>query len=156
MKEQKNVQALRHVMDAFRQGDSQSFIDLLSDDVDFQHPMPHEIWPWAGKQRGKAAVEQAFAGLAATVHFEMFEPREFIAQGDQVAVLVFERARVKATNISIDNHYVHVYTNEKRPNCADAHLRRYRSYNSGSRTESLGVNQRISRRPRAISQLTFH
>jgi len=110
MNEQKNVQALQHVMDAFRRGDSQPFIDLLSDDIDFQHPMPHEIWPWAGKRRGKAAVEQAFAGLAATVHIEMFEPREFIAQGDKVAVLVFERARVRATNIPIDNHYMHVYT----------------------------------------------
>ena len=110
MNEQKNVQALQQVMDAFRRGDSQPFIGLLDDDVDFQHPMPHEIWPWAGKQRGKPAVEQAFAGLAETVHFEIFEPREFIAQGDKVAVLVFERFRVKATNIPIDNHYVHVYT----------------------------------------------
>lgn len=110
MSEQENVQAIQSALAAFRRGDSQTFLSLLSEDVDFQHPMPNEIWPWAGKRRGKAEVAQAFAGLAATTEFELFEPREFIAQGDKVAVLVFERFRIKATNVSVDNSYVHVYT----------------------------------------------
>ena len=55
-------------------------------------------------------MELAFAGLAATTEYEVFEPREFIAGGDKVVVLVFERFRVKSTGISVDNNYVHVYT----------------------------------------------
>jgi len=37
-------------------------------------------------------------------------PREFIAQGNKVVVLSFERGRVKATGRVVDNDYVHVFT----------------------------------------------
>lgn len=42
--------------------------------------------------------------------FEQFESREFIAQGDKVVVLVFERPRLKATGRVVDNEYVQVFT----------------------------------------------
>jgi ketosteroid isomerase-like protein len=48
--------------------------------------------------------------LATVSEFEQFEPREFIAQGNKVVVLVFERFRIKATGRSVDNEYVHVVT----------------------------------------------
>jgi len=44
------------------------------------------------------------------LEFEQFAPREFIAQGDIVVVLVFVRVRSKATGRTVDNDYVHVYT----------------------------------------------
>src|SRR5215831_3762694 len=102
MSERENIQAIQRALAAFERGDSDPFFKLLSDDVDFQHPMPREIWSWAGKRRGRAEMELAFAGLAATTEYEVFEPREFIAGGDKVVVLVFERFRVKSTGISVD------------------------------------------------------
>ena len=72
--------------------------------------MPRSIWPWAGHRRGKAEYTQFATGLAETVDFELFEPREFIAQGDKVAVLLFERFRIRSTAIALDNDYMHVFT----------------------------------------------
>jgi ketosteroid isomerase-like protein len=109
MSEQQNVELIKSGYAAFTRGDRQALLDLFSDDLDFQHPMPQSIWPWAGKRNGRAGFAEFLAGLDETVEYEQFEPREFIAQGDRVAVLVFERSRVKATGVVFDNPYMHVF-----------------------------------------------
>lgn len=48
--------------------------------------------------------------LAEVGEFEQWEPREFIAQGDKVVVLAFERVRIKATGRVVDNDFVMVFT----------------------------------------------
>jgi uncharacterized protein len=110
MSEQENVQLVKQVLAAFQQGDSQTFLSLLSDDVDFRHPMSTDIWPWAGRRRGRAQVAESWAGLAEVSELEHFESRDFIAQGNKVVALVFERFRIKATGRTVDNEYVHAFT----------------------------------------------
>ena len=109
MSEQQNVELIKSGYAAFTRGDRQALLDLFSEDLDFQHPMSQSIWPWAGKRSGRAGFAEFLAGLDETVEYEQFEPREFIAQGDLVAVLVFERSRVKATGVAFDNAYMHVF-----------------------------------------------
>jgi ketosteroid isomerase-like protein len=109
MSEQGNIESVKAWYDAFVSGDTQTVLDLVSEDFDFQHPMPHSIWPWAGKRLGRTGLAEAIAGLNATIEYEQFEPREFIAQGDRVVVLFFERGIVKATRVAFDNFYVHVF-----------------------------------------------
>lgn len=46
--------------------------------------------------------------LGETIEYSQFEPCEFIASGDRVVVLLFERGRVKASGVEFDNFYVHV------------------------------------------------
>jgi ketosteroid isomerase-like protein len=41
-----------------------------------------------------------------------FQPREFIAQGNKVAVIVFERSINRVTGRAVDNEYIHVYALE--------------------------------------------
>lgn len=48
--------------------------------------------------------------MARVLSFEVFEAREFIAQGNKVVVDVFERPHVKATGKAYDNDYVQIYT----------------------------------------------
>jgi uncharacterized protein len=43
------------------------------------------------------------------LEFERFEPREFVAQGDKVAVLGFERSRIKPTGRTLEQEWAHVY-----------------------------------------------
>ena len=43
------------------------------------------------------------------LEYDQFEPREFIVQDDFVAVVVFEQGRVKATGVTFDNLYIHVF-----------------------------------------------
>jgi ketosteroid isomerase-like protein len=61
---QENIDIVKRVLAAFKRGDTQTFLSLLSDDVDFRHPMSTEIWPWAGKRRGRAEVGESWARLA--------------------------------------------------------------------------------------------
>jgi len=110
MNEQENVALVKRALAAFGGGDLQTFLNFFSDDAELHHPMSTVIWPWAGTQHGHARIEEAAAGVTAVLEFEQFEPREFIAQGNKVVVLVFERVRSKATGRVVDNDYVHVYT----------------------------------------------
>jgi len=109
MSEQQNIELIKSGYAAFIGADLQTLLDLFSEDLDFQHPMPQTIWPWAGKRKGRAGLAEFIAGINETIEYPQFEPREFIASGDRVAVLVFERCRVKATGVEFDNFYVHVF-----------------------------------------------
>lgn len=71
--------------------------------------MPQSIWPWAGRRRGRQGLAEFLAGINETLEYEQMEPREFIAQNDCVAVLVFERTRVKATGVVFEISEVHVF-----------------------------------------------
>ncbi len=111
MSEQENVEIVKQGFAAFQRGDIQTVLNLLSEDVDFRHPMSTAIWPWAGKRRGRAQVAEFFAGLTeVNEKVEQFELREFIAQGDKVVVLAFERIRLKTTGRVVDNEYVDIFT----------------------------------------------
>jgi ketosteroid isomerase-like protein len=110
MSEQENVEMVQQGFAAFQRGDIQTVLNLFSDDVDFRHPISTDILPWAGKRRGREQVAEFFAGLAELSEFEQFEPQEFIAQGNKVVVLIFERVRIKATGRAVDNEYVQVFT----------------------------------------------
>jgi uncharacterized protein len=109
MSELQNVELIKSGYAAFTRGDIQPLIELFSEDLDFQHPMPQSIWPWAGKRNGRAGFAEFIAGINDTVEYEQFEAREFIAQGDRVAVLVFERTRVKATSVVFEIFEMHVF-----------------------------------------------
>ena len=76
------------MIEAFTQGRIQEMLQSFSEELDFQHPMPHSIWPWAGQRSGRQGLAEHFAGLNKTIEYDQFEPREFIAQGD------FSRGRV--------------------------------------------------------------
>jgi len=109
MSDQQNVELIKNGYAAFTRGDRQTFLDFFSEDVDFQHPMSQAIWPWAGKRNSRAGLAEFLVGINETLEYEQFEPREFIAQGDQVAVLFFERTRVKATGVVFEIFEVHVF-----------------------------------------------
>jgi ketosteroid isomerase-like protein len=106
MKERENIESVKHMIEAFTQGRIQEMLQMFSEDLDFKHPMPQSIWPWAGNRSGWQGLAEFFAGLTKTIEYEQFEPREFIAQEDSVAVVLFERGCVRATSVAFDNLYV--------------------------------------------------
>jgi uncharacterized protein len=109
MSELQNVELVKSIYAAFTRGDLKTLLGSFSEGLDFQHPMSQSIWPWAGKRNGRTGLGEFVAGINETMAFEQFKPREFIAQGDHVVVLFFERGRVKATGVVFDNFYVHVF-----------------------------------------------
>ncbi|MBI3301894.1 MAG: nuclear transport factor 2 family protein [Deltaproteobacteria bacterium] len=111
MSEQENVQVVQQFYAAFRQGDIPSALSRLTiDDVERQQPGPADVLPWAGTRRGREQVAQCLAAIAEAMEFEQLEPREFIAQGDKVVVIVHERARLKATGCTLEQDFVQIFT----------------------------------------------
>jgi uncharacterized protein len=107
--ERDNIELVKSAYSAFAQADIQTLLGLFADDLDFQHPMPQSIWPWAGRRNGRQGAAEFFTGISETLEYERLEPREFIAQNDWVAVLLLERTRVKATGVVYEISEVHIF-----------------------------------------------
>ena len=78
--------------------------------------------PNAGTFKGKEAVLGWFGGVASTLDYTTFEPREFIAQNDKVVSLVYSEATVRDTGRAFVNPEAHVWT------FRDGKLARFQSY----------------------------
>lgn len=109
MKEQENIRTVQEIYAAFGRGDIPALLGAVADDVEWSIAGP-EVVPHAGKRRGRQEVAAFFPVLAETEEFLQFEPREYIAQGDQVVVLGFLQSRVKATGKTYDNEWAMVWT----------------------------------------------
>ncbi len=102
MSESNNTQVVEGTFANFGRGDVPGVLAALAEDVEWLIPGP-SIIPYAGLRRGHEEVSQFFMALGGAVEFEQFEPREFVAQGDTIIVIGFERGRVRATRKMFDN-----------------------------------------------------
>jgi ketosteroid isomerase-like protein len=88
MSEQANVRTLANAYSSFKKGDIEEVLKVLTDDVEWTTPGPPELIPVAGKRRGRQQVAAFFSTLNQTENVELFEPQEYIAQGDKVVALI--------------------------------------------------------------------
>jgi uncharacterized protein len=107
--EQQNTELIERAYSAFKSGDTLGLLALFADDFDFQHPMPQEIWSFAGSRKGHKGFVEFIQGSSQVIAREHFEAGQFIAQGEYVVVLLSERMRAKATGVAFDNPHVHVF-----------------------------------------------
>jgi uncharacterized protein len=108
MSEQQNVQIVKDGFAAYARGDMQGLLALFAEDIEWI--VPGEGLPFAGTYRGLAEVEGFFQKISEMLEVSLFEPREFVAQGDRILVVGFERETVKATNRTFEEHWVFVFT----------------------------------------------
>src|SRR5438270_749542 len=109
MSEKDNVRVVQDLFAAFGQGNIPGVLDKLTEDVEWRLAGPTEI-TYAGLRHGREKVAEFFKTLGDAAEFEVFEPQEYIAQGDQVVVLGHERQRVKATGLVVENDWAMVFT----------------------------------------------
>jgi uncharacterized protein len=109
MSERTNTDVVQQGYEALGRGDIPAILDLLTDDVQWIHQGPSVI-PFAGTRHGHEGVAEYFSLLDENLEFEQFEAREFVAQGDTVVVVGFERGVSKATGHTIEQEWAHVYT----------------------------------------------
>ncbi len=121
MSAEDNVRVVESCFAAFGRGDAEAFLSTLSDDVEWTIAGPPSI-PYAGTRHGHEGAAQFLASIAGAVEFERFEPREFIASADKVAVVGFERGRARPSGESFDNDWVLLFT------VRDGKIARFRSY----------------------------
>jgi ketosteroid isomerase-like protein len=104
-----NADVVRETYEAVGRGDIPALLDLLTDDVEWTFQGPSVI-PFAGTRRGREGVAEFFSLVGQTLEFQEFEPRAFVAQGDTVVVLGFERNLIKSTGRTFEQEWAHVYT----------------------------------------------
>ena len=109
MNEQANVDVVQQGYEALGRGDIPAVLNLMTDDVEWTLQGPSVI-PFAGTRRGREGVGEFFSLLGENLEFQQFEPREFVAQGDTVVVLGYERSLIKPTGRTIEHEWAHVYT----------------------------------------------
>jgi ketosteroid isomerase-like protein len=125
----RNVQVVQEAYAAFLRGDIPGVLALVDDQIDWHAIKGAEgAAPHAGARHGRDGVATFFSQLAATTRFNRFEPREFIAQGDQVAVIGDYAATVTTTGREIASDWVMVFT------LRDGRITRFREW-----TDSAGV-----------------
>jgi ketosteroid isomerase-like protein len=107
MSEQANVQVVKDAYAAFLRGDVQGILDRVSNDVEW---VAADVEPVAGTYRGKAEVAQFFQRVNETAEYPLFEPREFIAQGDRVVTLGRYRGISRNTGREFDCEWAMVFT----------------------------------------------
>jgi ketosteroid isomerase-like protein len=100
-----NLQAVQQIYDAFHQGDIDSILRALADDVEWHQPGPTDVLPWAGTRHGRAQVAQFFTAV-----------------GETLDLLQFEQALAKPTNRTFESEWVMVFT------LRDGQVVRFRAY----------------------------
>ena len=104
-----NVEVVQETYEAVGRGDIPAVLDLLTDDVEWTLQGPSAI-PFAGTRHGREGAAEFFSLVGKNLEFEQFEPREFVVQGDTVAVLGYERSLIKPTGRTLEQEWAHVYT----------------------------------------------
>ena len=108
MSTQESLQVVKDGFAAFGRGDVPGLLALMAEDVEWI--VPGAGLPLAGTYRGSEGVANFFQKLAAEADILDFQPREFIADGDRVLVVGWERSKVKATNRIIETDWVMSFT----------------------------------------------
>ena len=110
MNEQENLRVTQEGYAAFGRGDIPALLNTYTEDVEYVIPGPPDIITYAGTYRGAEQVAQFFSLLNDAIDYELFEPREFVAQGNKVVVLGYARGRVKITDHRVEERWAHVLT----------------------------------------------
>ena len=122
MSAEENTRLAQSAYEAFGRGDMAALAEVMADDIEWVSPGDPDDDPNAGTFKGKEAVLGWFGGLASSLDFTTFEPREFIAQNDKVVSLVYAEATVRDTGRAVVNHEAHVWT------FRDGKLARFQNY----------------------------
>jgi uncharacterized protein len=104
-----NTQVVRQAYDNFKTGNVPALLAQLTADADWHLPKIENA-RISGPRRGSAQIGEFFTALGEDQDTLAFEPREFIAQGDEVVVLGHYAWRVKQTGKQFDSDFAHVFT----------------------------------------------
>ena len=108
---EQNIQTTQAMYEAFGRGDVPAILEQLADDIIWDHDTPSFGLPWYEPRRGKAEVPGFFGALMDNLVLTTFEPRNFLAGGNQVAVVVRYAMEVKASGRSLpEDTEIHLWT----------------------------------------------
>jgi ketosteroid isomerase-like protein len=91
-------ETVRELYATYEKRDFDRFAALLHDDIDWVIYGPVQVFSFAGRRRGRAAVLEALAGIAEAYALESYKPEVMIVDGDRAAVLSDARFTQRATH----------------------------------------------------------
>ena len=77
-----NSKLIADLYAAFARGDIPYILERITDDVQFEHSDSPEI-PYGGAYRGKDEVQRFFERIDGAVEMKSFEPKSYLASGDE-------------------------------------------------------------------------
>jgi ketosteroid isomerase-like protein len=109
MSEQDNVEVVQTVYRKFGEGDISGIMDFIAEDVVVELYGPAVI-PFAGTFNGRDGIAKFFQLVGENLEVEMFEPLEFIVQGDTVVALGHERVKARSTGKGWETQWAMIWT----------------------------------------------
>ncbi len=108
MSAEQNIETAKAGYAAFLRGDVPAIIGLLGEDIEWITPVLPGV-PGSGVKKGHAGVLQFFQSVGETWEFEAFEPRDFIANDDMLAVRGYYRVKARKTGKPAESEWVMVW-----------------------------------------------
>jgi ketosteroid isomerase-like protein len=108
--EEENVGIVKQLYDIFRRHDISSLLDMFSNDAILHGPAPAGVLPWGGVHKGRRGAAELFTSVGESLKLQQFELREFIAQGNKVAVFGYQKEHAKPTGRPYEIEFVHLWS----------------------------------------------
>jgi ketosteroid isomerase-like protein len=105
-----NVELLQAVYEAFGRGDVPFIASKVRAEARWDFNVTHSDVPWHVPVTGPNEVPKFIAAFVENVQLEAFEPRQFIAAGDDVIAHIRLAYVVKRTKKRVDEEQLHWWT----------------------------------------------
>jgi ketosteroid isomerase-like protein len=105
-----NLQLIQTVYEAFGRGDVPFIASNVKPEARWDFNVTSSEVPWHVPVSGPAEVPKFLAAFAGNVELEAFEPRQFIAAGDDVIAHIRIAYTVKHTGKRVDEEQLHWWT----------------------------------------------
>jgi hypothetical protein len=107
---QKNVELIQAVYQAFARGDVPFIAGVVRPDARWDFNVTRSDVPWHVPVVGPLEVPAFLAAFGENVRLEAFEPRQFIAAGDEVIAHIRLAYVVKRSGQRVDQEQLHWWT----------------------------------------------
>jgi uncharacterized protein len=104
-----NIELVQALYASFRTGDVAAILAVLGPDVEWGEP-DNPFNPAAGTRRGHAGFLDWLRIGRESEEILVLEPRQFLTDGQTVAVVGHTKCRAKATGRTYESDFVHVVT----------------------------------------------
>lgn len=108
--QEENMGIIKQLYDAFKRRDISSLLEMFTDDAILHGPAPAGVLPWGGVHKGRRGAAEFFTAVGESLEPQQFELRDFITQGNKVAVLGYQKGQAKPTGRPYEIEFVHLWS----------------------------------------------
>ena len=105
-----NVKLIQSIYEAFGRGDAPFIASKVRGDARWDFNVTHSDVPWHVPVTGPGEVPSFLGAFVQNVDLEAFEPRQFVAMGDEVIAHIRIAYAVKKTGKRVDEEQLHWWT----------------------------------------------